>query len=329
MSSISLEKMKEYLSKSISSKLQKDKDGNKLLSKINRNKINGLLAEVELRNYFETIGILNRVSVGGWIVRCNRNNEFAHNTAVFFPGTIMPNVDYSATRTLPEPPPSLHTICSTFHQIGIKSYYCLPRIYQSDDICSIKWYAIQLGIPNPTCYEPFPNIIDGFWKRERKYNWLRYSTNVEDIPDEYVPEEFTKEHARICFQNHYYSEISDVDGIIWGERYTYPIEIKEKTPAKDKSIGEWFGLDVGPFVKLAFYAAKRGNLHSLYIVREIDNTESRNLVNWYYITFNNMAQYASWVFRSGGTSMSGARSATIRIPKREFRILTREAIEDL
>jgi hypothetical protein len=202
-------------------------------------------------------------------------------------------------------------------------------IYEDNNYNSIQWIAIQLGIPNPTQYFPFPDIINGFEQRNRRYNWLRYKTNIEDIPSQYIHEEFTKEHIRVCFQNQYYSEISDVDGIMWGERYTYPIEIKEKTPASDKAIGEWFGLDVGPFVKLAFYAAKRNNLHSIYIIREIDSIENRNLVNWHYITFDVMAQYASWVFRSGGTSMTGARSATIRIPKSEFSILSREAIEAL
>jgi len=76
------------------------------------------------------------------------------------------------------------------------------------------------------------------------------------------------------------SEMSDVDGIFWGNQYTYPIEIKEKTTANDNKVGDFFGLDLGPFVKLAFYAAKRGNLHSIFVVREIDNPTTRNLVGW-------------------------------------------------
>ena len=42
-------------------------------------------------------------------------------------------------------------------------------------------------------------------------------------------------------------------------------------------------------MKLAFYAAKRGNLHSLYVVREIDNTQDRNLVQWWFITFDHIS----------------------------------------
>jgi len=43
---------------------------------------------------------------------------------------------------------------------------------------------------------------------------------------------------------------------------------------------------LGGAFKLVFYAAKRGNLHSIFIVREIDSAESRNLVGWWMITFH-------------------------------------------
>jgi hypothetical protein len=94
-------------------------------------------------------------------------------------------------------------------------------------------------------------------------------------------------------------------------------------------MGPYFGLDVGPFVKLAFYAAKRGNLHSLYIVREIDNVEERNLVQWWFITFDHMAQFASWIFRAGGQAMGGGASSVVRIPRQEFRPLNAQTIAEL
>jgi len=125
------------------------------------------------------------------------------------------------------------------------------------------------------------------------------------------------------------SEISDVDGIFWGRQYTYPIEVKEKTVATDSRLGDYFGLDLGPFVKLAHYAAKRGNLHSLFVVREIADVESRELINWRYITFDHLAQFASWVPASGGTNMMGGRSTVVKIPKCEFETLTAEALAAL
>jgi len=99
------------------------------------------------------------------------------------------------------------------------------------------------------------------------------------------------------------------------------MEVKEKTPAKDNKLGDYFGLDVGPFVKLAYYAAKRGNLKSIFVVREINNVEDRQLVNWWFITFDQLAQFASWNPVSGGKNMRGGGSTVIKIPKAEFQPL--------
>ena len=125
------------------------------------------------------------------------------------------------------------------------------------------------------------------------------------------------------------AEVSDVDGIFWGERFTYPIEIKEKTVASDNKVGKYFGLDIGPFVKLAFYAAKKGNLHSLFVVKEIDHESTRDLVNWWAITYDRLAEFASWVKISGGPGMIGASSATVKIPRSEFSHLNKDFLSSL
>lgn len=117
--------------------------------------------------------------------------------------------------------------------------------------------------------------------------------------------------------------------IFWGQSKTYPIEIKEKTAATDARLGEYFGLDIGPFVKLAFYAAKRGNLHSVFVVREIDSVKTRLLRNWLYITYDKLAQYASWVSSAGGANMLGGGSSVVKIPKAEFSLLDKKALEEL
>jgi hypothetical protein len=173
-----------------------------------------------------------------------------------------------------------------------------------------------------TPYEPLATKMAAYFRaRDRSYNFLRYTTDTSSIPDESVADEFSKENLRVAFQSRFMSEISDVDGIFWGQQITYPLEIKEKTAATNNKLGEFFGLDIGPFVKLAFYAAKRGNLHSLFIVREINNPVSRNLLNWWFITFDELAQYASWVQQAGGASMTGGASAVVKIPKAEFKPL--------
>lgn len=317
MPSFTIDEMRRYLAKTLSS--------------MNSNKINGVLAEIDFRNYVSSLGFSARVSGGGWIVRSDARGEFdfAQNTAVLFPETIQPDQEYRSDRNLPEPHRGLHTICATFHQIGIKSYYCAATIQDNNADKRVVWKSTELGLPDVQPYLDFPQSLTGFNLRNRAYNFERYNTDSTIIPENAVPEEFSKESLRVCFNTHFYTEPSDVDGLFWGREKTYPIEIKEKTRANDRSIGDYFGLDVGPFVKLAFYAAKRGNLHSMFVVREIDDAQDRNLVAWRFITFERLAQYASWVFRSGGRSMTGGRSATVRIPANQFSVLNERTMSEL
>jgi hypothetical protein len=187
-----------------------------------------------------------------------------------------------------------------------------------------------LGLPVAQQYRQFPQSVENlFTARDRRYNFLRYDAPAELIPAEAIAEEFTKEHLRVQFQNAFMAQIADIDGILWGEQFTYPLEIKEKTPAFDRGLGEFFGLDIGPFVKLAYFAARRGNLHALFVVREIDHAHTRNLVDWWFITFERLALFASWVFRAGGIAMGGGASSVVCIPKAEFQRLDREHLEHM
>jgi len=315
MLSLDINSMQSYLSKSVSS--------------LNANKVNGMLAEIELRNHLNKLGYGDRISQGGWIVRNVGSGVFGEYTSVLFPKTIIPNIDFSPKRTLDNPNTALHTICSTMHQIGVHSYYCMPTINKKNDPASITWDVMQLGIPSSKPYSPLITTISDFSKRKNAYNFLRYKTIASIIPTASIPEEFTKEHLRVSFQNNFMSEMSDIDGVLWGEQHTYPIEIKEKTVANDSKVGEYFGLDAGPFVKLAFYAAKKGNLHSLFFVREIDNVTDRKLINWWFITFDTMAQYASWIPGSGGPNMLGGASTVIKIPKAKFTELNAATLSQL
>jgi hypothetical protein len=277
------------------------------------------------------LGFSSRVGPGGCLARAAGQGIFGHTTAVFFPEAVRPGLPYSSDRDLPQPTLGLHTICSTFHQSGIASFYCAATVENDDDPSSLRWHSVRLGLPAAQPYIPFLDTAAAlnFRRRERRCNFLRYKTETEGIPEAALPEEFSKEHLRVTFQTGFFSEISDIDGILWGQQHTYLLEIKEKTPAPSRDMGPYFGLDVGPFVKLAFYAAKRGNLHSIFVVREIDSPETRNLVNWWFITFDQMAQFASWVQRSGGRSMTGGRSSVVRIPKAEFQELNAAALAAL
>lgn len=317
MSHISSAAMRGFLSKSIAS--------------LNLNKLRGTVAEIDFRSHLTNLGFGGRISPGGWIVRRKGPDVFARSTAALFPEFIVPGEPYPSNRAMPNPSHGLHTICATFHQSGIAGFYCAATVEQPDDPSTQHWHAVQLGLPVQQQYRPLIDALAPlhFTVRGRNYNFLRYRTDTTSIADDAVPEEYSKEHLRVTFSTRYLAEVSDIDGIFWGQQHTYPVEVKEKTSAPSSDLGPFFGLDVGPFVKLAFYAAKRGNLHSIYVVREIDNEQDRNLVQWLFITFDNLAQFASWIPRAGGASMGGGRSSVVRVPRCEFQPLTKQSLAAL
>ncbi len=314
--------MRDFLSASIAS--------NRQHGVLNMNKLRGLLAEVDFRNHLNALGFGGRISLGGWIARKTGPGEFGRSTVALFPEVVSDGAILTRDRVPPEPSRGLHTICSTFHQIGIHSYFCVPDIKSDDDPSTLKWNAVQLGTPVDAKMQTLEEALPAYLRpRDREYNFLTYKTDLSSLPDEHVTEEFIKEHLRVSFQTKFMSEVSDIDGIFWGSQYTYPLEIKEKTCAPDRNLGDFFGLDVGPFVKLAYYSAKRGNLHSMFVVREITDTETRELKQWWFITFEKLAQYASWNQQGGGTNMRGGGSTVVKIPKDQFLPMTKNELEKL
>lgn len=293
----------------------------KCISSLNTNKLYGMRAEAEFRSYIGSIGGLERVSPGGWIFRQKGEGIFGHSTVAVFPHTIDLSRDYSPLPTRNDIPLTLHTICATMHQIGIKSYYAHPVFGFSTPLENVEWKLIQLGVPWATDFCEVDDVFSSFKKRQRSYNYLRYKTDVSLLGDSDAVIQFSHENLRIFIEGRFLSETSDIDGIVWGERYTYPLEIKEKAAAHDKDVGEWFGLDTGPFVKLAHYATRRGNLHSLFVVREIDSSTTRIFQRWLFTEFDQLALHASWVPRGGGPGMGGGRSMVVRIPRAAFREL--------
>jgi hypothetical protein len=55
------------------------------ITSLNQNKLNGLLAEVDLRNYLNALGYAGRVSRGGWLLRTKGPDIFGNTTIALFP----------------------------------------------------------------------------------------------------------------------------------------------------------------------------------------------------------------------------------------------------
>lgn len=301
----------------------------KSIPSLNQNKIFGIHAEADFRKYVASLGASDRISPGGWIFRKKGPVGFGTKAIAVFPHSVRLHEDYSQAPDKTSIPLPLHTICATMHQIGIESYYAHPVRLKKGDMQLLGWKFIQLGVPWDTAFTDLDVVFSDFRKRERNYQYLRHKTDVSglSLPDALV--QFSHDNLRIFVETAYMAEVSDIDGIIWGERFTYPIEVKEKVAASDKDIGDWFGLDTGPFVKLAHYAANRGNLNSLFVVREIEDQETRKLRQWLFIRFEELAKFASWVPRAGGQSMGGGRSMVVRVPRAAFSVLNAKSLSSI
>jgi len=295
-----------------------------------QNRVNGILTEIDFRRYVEGLGFTERVSFGGWIARSGGSNIYGHNEIVLFSEIIQPQKSYSPNRKMPDPPYGLHTISSILRQNGITSYYCSAIILNSNDAETVEWHALEIGVPSQKTYNKISNGgLIGFMQNMARVDSKNQNTKVSDIPVEVIAEEFSKASLRVSLQNIYMMEILDIDALFWGKQQTYLVEVGENAHSTDDYLGDYFIIDIETFIMFSHFTAKRGNLHSLFVVREIDDMVSRNLVNWWFITFEQLAQYASWTPIAGGKNMRGGGSSVVRIPKSEFTELKAQTLAQL
>ena len=116
----------------------------------------------------------------------------------------------------------------------------------------------------------------------------------------------------------------DVDGFLVGYAGTVmPIEIKEKSPTPEGS----FGLDAGRILMfLRLCLATDSN--ALYLIREVDNSTSRSLVNWRYITLADMVMGCKWNLQAGGIGMGGGNTQTVMMPGALFGSFTKANLSE-
>ncbi len=99
-------------------------------------------------------------------------------------------------------------------------------------------------------------------------------------------------------------QIIDLDGFIVTGKGITLVEIKEKSPIKDKKVPEdqrlWqYGWD-SRRILWYLYLLKYTNLSVLYCVRQIDDRHQRNFVQWDTITLDEFLTGTSWSNSRGG-----------------------------
>ena len=106
----------------------------------------------------------------------------------------------------------------------------------------------------------------------------------------------------------------DFDGITRRNNEFWLLESKEKDPGGDEDT-QYFGWDSR---RLAWYLYLQNccGLQTIYIIRQVNNQEERQFVDWKYITLNDFAASASWLSESGGGGGSGTITAPLAAFKR-------------
>lgn len=154
----------------------------------------------------------------------------------------------------------------------------------------------------------------------KQINWIPQGDTPWTLPS-VVSDLFWFEYTRYYFQINYLISNNDLDLFIVGASgASYPVELKSKTHTTDPSLGDWFGIDMGPFAKLSFFTSNAMNTDALYIVEHVDSAGVH--LEWYGIKFTDLVKSCSWVGRSGGRGMTGSASSTYKIPMKAFKPLT-------
>lgn len=310
-------------------------------SSITANKIKGINAEIRFEAYLNSPVIrplFDYIIPGGWILSPEKNTHINPTTKGRIAILPIPT-SFSWTQGLNPIPFTAQVLAeSYFKQVGITTYFAefntngqsqienafaLPAKRNYPIPYSLNFYKIGA---NGLIQVPLVNVTTNFTGRSGLRGMRAYPLNRIDRNDPVwnntstVTELFWKEYARYFLHRQFLVSSNDLDFFIVGKSgKAYPIEFKSKMVAVDSSIGDWFGIDVGPFSKLSFFVSLSNNMEALYFIEEVD--ANGNTIEWWGIKFSELLKTCHWVSQSGGTGMGGGASVTIKVPKVSFQIL--------
>lgn len=307
-------------------------------SSINQNKIKGIEAELRLEAYLGTQAIrqhYDHIIPGGWILAPGKNEIIGPPTSGRIALLPIPT-EFSWTNGLASEAFSAQVLAhSYFRTVGITTYFTKFETGQDQQV------EAGFGIPesgnyplpyNLEFYEVSANglvlvqlaeVTSNFPERNGLRGMRAYQLNRIDRGaalwqnDVLVTKLFWKEYTRYFLHRQHLVSSNDLDFfIVCNSGRAYPIEFKSKQVYEDDSIGDWFGIDIGPFSKLAFFVSLSNNMEALYIVEEVDSNS--NTIEWWGVKFSEVLKHCYWVSQRGGTGMRGAASNTVKVPKEIF-----------
>lgn len=307
-------------------------------SSINQNKIKGITAELAFKKFLN-LKEIHYIS-GGWIMSPGKNtiNDVPTKAKI----CLLPRAKQFSWQVATTEDSSLTyaevAAYSYFRQVGVTAYFVSPEnLVESEfEIPRPKDGKIKSSYPQKYSLEfkeISPNGLKSVAKNivfkefpKRNGNMGLRCSKLDRINSTLFPwnnldsisELFWFEYCRYFAQVDYLVSSNDLDLFIVGPSGScYPVELKSKVVAKDPALGEWFGIDMGPYAKLAFFTANAMNTDALYVVQEVIG-EARDHVSWLGIRFTDLVKSCSWVGQAGGKGMTGGASSTYKIPKKAF-----------
>ncbi|HEY3372389.1 MAG TPA: hypothetical protein VGK10_16155 [Prolixibacteraceae bacterium] len=311
-------------------------------SSINQNKLKGINAENRFDSYLNSAAIrplFDYIIPGGWIISPGKNINI--NPTTIGRIAILPiSKPFSWTQGSRIFPFTAQVLAeSYFRQVGITTYFVYyetqgnVQVENAFVIPSKGTYPISYPLEffriggNGLAPVTLAEVTRNFSPRRGSLGMRAYSLNRINrqhptwSDTHIVTDLFWKEYARYYLHKKFLVSSNDLDFFIIGKSgRAYPIEFKSKTVVVDNKIGDWFGIDIGPFSKLSFFVSLSNNMEALYFVEEIDS--NGNTIQWWGIRFSMLLKYCHWVSQAGGKTMGGGASATVRVPKIVFEPLT-------
>jgi len=309
-------------------------------SSITENKVIGMLAELRFKEFL--IARNYHFVSGGWIITPGRPVFGSCDVPAREKICILPRQhrftwqEHGSQNGLLTP--AEMSAYNYFREAGVKTFFATPVGVAEENFkyptpsgkkvraLYPRPYEMQLqevspgggvvSIDSKKVFSLFPERKGNVGIRCHKMNRINHQATPWTSPS-VVSDLFWFEYARYFFQIDYLFSNNDLDLFVIGPSgASYPVEIKSKASAKNTALGEWFGIDMGPFAKLTFFTANKRNNDALYVVEEVDL--EKNHVQWLGIRFADLVKSCSWVGQSGGKGMMGGASSTFKIPKAAF-----------
>lgn len=302
-------------------------------------KARGMAGEISFDDFLSKSDktLSNKLFAGSWIIAPNKSdaiNPVNYRLAIFVLPQIFdsqPSIDkYITTLMNDRGYQALFTNLKN-SGVGVVVSGAIGTNDSTPELLSWKNYLyVDENLEVQKAGEPFLSLTRG--RGRANQNKLLWDNDVTDRFLQFSDKSLLKLTLKQAF---YYSYLKlelkasfydpyDVDSyLVSYSGDVFPIEIKEKSRTEK---GE-FGIDAGRILMMMRLCITTDS-NALYIIREVDNSSTRNLIGYKFITFSDMIMNVSWNLQAGGVGMGGGNTQTIMMSAEVFKNFSPEILKE-